>query len=95
MQERQKIWKYCSREQSMEFLLSLHLTGTEKRERALAQLYELSNHPERTGIREEPQDYLGKLMGKVQYILQIDPKNEEFTQYKKEIQKKITKKPES
>lgn len=47
MQERKKIWKYYSREQSMEFLLSLHLTGTEKRERALAQLYELSNHPER------------------------------------------------
>lgn len=49
MDERTNIWKYCSREQSMEFLLSLRLTEDFRgaQDHRLAQLYEISNHPQR------------------------------------------------
>ena len=35
--------------------------------------------------------YLAGFMGKVQYVLQIDPENREFLQYRKEIWEEITK----
>lgn len=53
--------------------------------------YGVKEHIKALSLEAEPAAYLAGLMGKVQYVLQIDPENREFLQYRKEIQEEITK----
>lgn len=53
--------------------------------------YGVEEHIRALSLKKDPAAYLAELMGKVQYVLQIDPENREFLQYRKEIREEITK----
>lgn len=45
----------------------------------------LESHLNQTGAAEAPNQYLRQLLGRIQFVLQIDPENQEFLSYRKQV----------
>jgi len=49
----------------------------------------IDSHVERSGISDEPHTYACKLLGKVNYVLSVEPDNKAMTDYKSWLQQQI------
>lgn len=52
--------------------------------------YGVKEHMERTGKKEPVSQYVNCLLGRIQYVLQIHPEDEEFQYYQKELRQYMT-----